>query len=96
MRGNHLNDMISESTDRSIPAHAGQPKNMAKAGGPVAVYPRACGATQSGVQQSGRADGLSPRMRGNRFFTEGTPIKNRSIPAHAGQPDGERQGNGLL
>ena len=52
------------------------------------VYPRVCGGTLS--SRCGRSDreGLSPRVRGNRFGYFGYFIWHGSIPACAGEPPG--------
>ena len=47
MRGNLLNRRSRQWSRRSIPAHAGQPAVSIRYGAPRAVYPRACGATDS-------------------------------------------------
>ena len=50
------------------------------------VYPRACGATAIELTPFCQAEGLSPRMRGNRLRQSDRLIMQGSIPAHAGQP----------
>ena len=50
------------------------------------VYPRACGGTPGPWKQHPVDEGLSPRMRGNRFFKPMPEITGGSIPAHAGEP----------
>ena len=71
---------------RSIPAHAGQPFHQQFEFLAYAVYPRACGATQSRIITDIRIYGLSPRMRGNHELPRREAQKAGSIPAHAGQP----------
>ena len=55
---------------------------------PVRVYPRACGGTHRAGRRREGVHGLSPRVRGN--LGDRVPITRpvRSIPARAGEPDG--------
>ena len=71
---------------RSIPACAGEPRS--RPGPPAAprVYPRVCGGTRKRVAGPEPQIGLSPRVRGNRFWVRGGyPLKG-SIPVCAGEP----------
>ena len=86
MRGNRQPKVDDDENSRSIPAHAGQPLRRLSSRSCQPVYPRACGATQVRALPSIYADGLSPRMRGNRIAVRSTGTISRSIPAHAGQP----------
>ena len=65
MRGNHLMAIYAHQTVGSIPAHAGEPEHFEAKGYHVGVYPRACGGTWGARWAAAKAQGLSPRMRGN-------------------------------
>ena len=52
----------------------------------VAVYPRACGGTESVRPKTLIPMGLSPRVRGNRSQLGAIRRRDRSIPARAGEP----------
>ena len=67
VRGNRRGPIPREGGDRSIPARAGEPWPIAQTCTPSGVYPRACGGTRSGKPGSLPLEGLSPRVRGNRF-----------------------------
>ena len=50
------------------------------------VYPRVCGGTP-GTDVEQLDDGsLSPRVRGNRYKASYRPVRQKSIPACAGEP----------
>ena len=86
MRGNRAQGRGKARARGSIPAYAGEPSPRRPAAGSGRVYPRVCGGT-IGVQSRGPFKlGLSPRMRGNRNYLSGCPIRRRSIPAYAGEP----------
>ena len=86
MRGNLSFDVMQPQPLRSIPAHAGQPPELARRLPWSKVYPRACGATRRRNGMCRCSPGLSPRMRGNRYVERRRGHQGRSIPAHAGQP----------
>ena len=65
MRGNPGGVFGPDEGERSIPAHAGQPRGNAKRACSGRVYPRACGATSFYDMRVSAMKGLSPRMRGN-------------------------------
>ena len=70
----------------SIPACAGEP---ALGDLPIllgGVYPRVCGGTVVISILLALAEGLSPRVRGNRTIHYYPGDKKRSIPACAGEP----------
>ena len=70
VRGNHrLQDRVRQAAG-SIPARAGEPTAPTGSTPTRAVYPRACGGTQSAHVGQGRHGGLSPRVRG----TAGTQV----------------------
>ena len=73
-------------SERSIPAHAGEPNARAEYCQDAAVYPRPRGGTgASGRASSGRR-GLSPPTRGNPLTSADDDKYLGSIPAHAGEP----------
>ena len=71
---------------RSIPAHAGEPVAARCDHNLIAVYPRPRGGTEALSGTPYLVPGLSPPTRGNRDQIERADIANRSIPAHAGEP----------
>ena len=86
VRGNRRGRPHSVVLSRSIPACAGQPRLVGRSETTIAVYPRVCGATVSGIIRQYRYRGLSPRVRGNPKIPAAPPIPLGSIPACAGQP----------
>ena len=72
--------------DRSIPAHAGEPRAVSPDGRAHAVYPRPRGGTTGSRSGESRAMGLSPPTRGNPAYGHRRRRHVRSIPAHAGEP----------
>ena len=74
----------------SIPAPAGEPWSAWTSCPGPRVYPRACGGTADMPPPDPVAEGLSPRLRGNRyrFYTDCGVL--RSIPAPAGEPPSTR------
>ena len=70
----------------SIPACAGEPPLIVDLHDDGGVYPRVCGGTPDQVPTSTSAQGLSPRVRGNRFPFVRWQCVGGSIPACAGEP----------
>ena len=73
-------------TDGSIPAGAGEPSYPDYKAVVVGVYPRGCGGTIGGLPKLLAAQGLSPRVRGNRIHVARVEGECGSIPAGAGEP----------
>ena len=71
----------------SIPAYAGDPSWTVVMVACVAVYPRLRGGSHDGVDTSCDHDGLSPPTRGILNAAVRSTIRDRSIPAYAGDPD---------
>ena len=86
MRGNPLDRIATAAEGGSIPAYAGEPAVPVPPIQAVTVYPRVCGGTDERVSDIACSDGLSPRMRGNRFRPVSALAAARSIPAYAGEP----------
>ena len=86
VRGNLTNQMRSVSHPRSIPACAGEPPLDAADWGDGEVYPRVCGGTRQPRECRLLDEGLSPRVRGNPVEPAGGFVRQRSIPACAGEP----------
>ena len=86
VRGNHGHGHTPQSHPRSIPARAGEPRMAFRLPPDKAVYPRACGGTAGVMLVLGADEGLSPRVRGNRFAPGSLAVQVRSIPARAGEP----------
>ena len=87
MRGNLQLYPPQSDTARSIPAYAGEPSFPPCTALGQPVYPRVCGGTNRPLHRLGKTGGLSPRMRGNPHAGSAAAIRNRSIPAYAGEPD---------
>ena len=85
-RGNQRGDGKAHPRIRSIPAHAGEPRNHRHLPTPSGVYPRPRGGTRRRPPPSRWEIGLSPPTRGNRTTISPAIVQMRSIPAHAGEP----------
>ena len=70
----------------SIPACAGEPLRLTRKSGAPMVYPRVCGGTAISASVGRSINGLSPRVRGNRWGAGANSGASRSIPACAGEP----------
>ena len=86
VRGNRSFDCQPRRGHGSIPACAGEPNALRGAQGRTRVYPRVCGGTVVHVGVVFRAQGLSPRVRGNPVHMDRRRRAQRSIPACAGEP----------
>ncbi len=86
VRGNLGGLMSVNNTARSIPACAGEPFVRAFRAGLYQVYPRVCGGTSMSAARRERAEGLSPRVRGNHTSERDAGGGGGSIPACAGEP----------
>ena len=71
---------------RSIPAHAGEPCLCYVDNSAAAVYPRPRGGARFTSTNLSNIRGLSPPTRGSRPGRWPRPGRQRSIPAHAGEP----------
>ena len=88
VRGNQLSDGKRGLLSRSIPACAGEPAVVYTANLDGQVYPRVCGGTCGRYSARASVTGLSPRVRGNPYFSPRPQAQHRSIPACAGEPRG--------
>ncbi len=86
VRGNPAKPDILTATRGSIPACAGEPAMQEYDVDRKLVYPRVCGGTNIDSEVGIPAQGLSPRVRGNRQALALPPTRLRSIPACAGEP----------
>ena len=66
VRGNHAFVQVDIPQQGSIPACAGEPYQTDRQKCYAGVYPRVCGGTAQVRPTPADADGLSPRVRGNR------------------------------
>ena len=71
---------------RSIPACTGEPDPLNRTAIGSGVYPRVYGGTDAVTLHSLRAQGLSPRVRGNHDRPHPAAGQVRSIPACTGEP----------
>ena len=86
VRGNHPLARANPPMTGSIPASAGQPHRRRTRRTRRRVYPRECGATIRHTVRIPSYEGLSPRVRGNRYALYTLSVRCGSIPASAGQP----------
>ena len=86
VRGNLLVHQVNARAEGSIPACAGEPRLLGYDGSGNLVYPRVCGGTLPTGFHAPNAEGLSPRVRGNRLDIAAPTTVRRSIPACAGEP----------
>ena len=86
VRGNRPHQDEVRGAPGSIPACAGEPAAARRVSTSSRVYPRVCGGTEVGHRASGRCEGLSPRVRGNRAGPCSSNGHSGSIPACAGEP----------
>ena len=86
MRGNPAYGDAPDGDAGSIPACAGEPSGTARGPVPPRVYPRVCGGTQPVFLRGSLYPGLSPRVRGNHGLVRQYHVRERSIPACAGEP----------
>ena len=91
VRGHRLYNSVEYGRDGSIPACAGSPDHAGGVEARAQVYPRVCGVTSAAAKARAIARGLSPRVRGHRYWHYRRGRKDRSIPACAGSPSGARQ-----
>ena len=94
VRGNPAVLLAALLGGRSIPACAGEPWRKRFAAGLALVYPRVCGGTPYDTDDNRNANGLSPRVRGNRRRQHRSGRQKRSIPACAGEPRLEVKSDG--
>ena len=85
-RGNPLQPLRHSIDDRSIPAWAGEPSAARLKSMSRTVYPRVGGGTNATSAELFLVVGLSPRGRGNRGKPPVLAVRERSIPAWAGEP----------
>ena len=86
VRGNHPAPVQLRKRVGSIPACAGEPNVRPELLAQVGVYPRVCGGTNRSCEMATKAEGLSPRVRGNQPQATTSNPKGGSIPACAGEP----------
>ena len=86
VRGNHLTGASFSDSTRSIPACTGEPPCWASSPIRCWVYPRVYGGTARVRPCSLLAEGLSPRVRGNRRQNLPADVVDGSIPACTGEP----------
>ncbi len=95
MRGSRVCTRADRGRGGSIPAHAGQPTSDDGVTCDHRVDPRACGAAYGVGSRERHSAGRSPRMRGSLDRRSERVSPDGSIPAHAGQPEGQTIGSRL-
>ena len=90
VRGNLTHCFETTGFSGSIPACAGEPMLALWRSLAIWVYPRVCGGTVHEVGRDVSGEGLSPRVRGNRYIGVGYKKMPGSIPACAGEPPSGR------
>ena len=96
VRGNPLCTGWIQNPSRSIPACTGEPPFSSSRARRERVYPRVYGGTFRLPTGPARCQGLSPRVRGNRWSLAGALLDEGSIPACTGEPSLLSTINGLL
>ena len=91
VRGNPPRPSRGQAPPRSIPACAGEPAYPYSSSAAAVVYPRVCGGTNYLGFMAAIDDGLSPRVRGNLPYRHPSARRGGSIPACAGEPQGNPQ-----
>ena len=86
VRGNLGEQCYSFSPLGPIPAGAGEPARPCWSAGSGRAYPRGCGGTGSSFDPRQSTQGLSPRVRGNRYCDHVCDFHLGPIPAGAGEP----------
>ena len=86
VRGNRQGGDAGRVRLGSIPACAGEPSRDSQSPSAAQVYPRVCGGTASCHTRPRCENGLSPRVRGNRWRRRCQSARPGSIPACAGEP----------
>ncbi len=84
LRGTRLGRGFNVGDDRFIPAPAGNTRLQRGRCSRRSVHPRACGEHDPVDDGGNEVRGSSPRLRGTRFWQNGTPTNARFIPAPAG------------
>ena len=85
MRGKRVRVLLELGVNRIIPAHAGQTIAPRYQQTMCPDHPRACGANRQKKLPTPRQNGSSPRMRGKLVDGFAGIVRDRIIPAHAGQ-----------
>ena len=85
-RGSHSRSSVRRDVVRSIPAHAGEPFEVAAGTVVNRVYPRPRGGAHNRIPGPVAARGLSPPTRGSQIELKELHSRQGSIPAHAGEP----------
>ena len=89
-RGKHPNQIVSESVQRLIPAHAGKTRRLGRTRWRRPAHPRSRGENDKYWDAVGKSDGSSPLTRGKPCPCEYHTLTNRLIPAHAGKTSKSR------
>ena len=84
MRGTVLQGFVDLHFDRFIPAHAGNRSFASLSSFLSPVHPRACGEQVQVFLPNASYAGSSPRMRGTDLRRQPEVVRQRFIPAHAG------------
>ena len=87
VRGSRKSGSMRARVVRSIPACAGEPKEVRRGAGLHMVYPRVCGGAEVHGHEEDIDGGLSPRVRGSPDQDAEVQDSQGSIPACAGEPD---------
>ena len=86
VRGSQVSVSMIKSALGSIPACAGEPWGLSRAGKGRGVYPRVCGGAEPAAETGNIGLGLSPRVRGSLNLYLVVTLRRGSIPACAGEP----------
>ena len=83
-RGTHQRYRLQLTGSRFIPAGAGNTRTARRSHTPKSVYPRWRGEHDKSLTKNNSTPGLSPLARGTHHYFGKSVIKNRFIPAGAG------------
>ncbi len=93
-RGTHGGDGRASGQRRFIPAYAGNAARADRFPGLVSVHPRIRGERMARGARRASSSGSSPHTRGTQRPRRGQRLRERFIPAYAGNAHGQRRGNG--
>ena len=84
VRGTHLLILDLDHVDRFIPAGAGNTRGPSQSAASESVHPRRCGEHGCCMSEGMKQFGSSPQVRGTRIGKARLALRQRFIPAGAG------------
>ena len=80
-------NFVVDANNGVYPRVCGEPAGGHETSAGAGVYPRVCGGTATSSRTTSPSTGLSPRVRGNPYWSHNRGRCRRSIPACAGEPE---------